>query len=40
MEDLCIPWTLQSFNWPWPEISRKMSVFTNLETCGKIEEIE
>ena len=30
----------ETFNWPWPEISRKMSVFTNLESCGKIEEIE
>ena len=37
MGELYIPWTFQSFNWPWPEIIRKMCVFTKLGTCGRID---
>ncbi len=39
MEDLCIPWTLQSFNWQVRILSEYESVH-KPGTYGKIEEIE
>ncbi len=39
MEDLCIPWTLQSFNWQVRSYL-SMRVFTNLGTYGKIDEVK